>query len=171
VRLVLLVLLANAAISPATGQPRQAGPLVIQRSGAPDLRLAQFRGKIVVLALIFTTCPHCQDLTGELNQVAVTYSKRGVQVLECAFNDDAQGALPEFIERFRSPFPVGYTTQTAVRAFLRINPLEQKPFFVPHLLFIDRTGRIRAEYPGGDGFFQNAGANIRAQIEKLLRNR
>jgi len=39
---------------------------------------------------------------------------------------------------------------------------------VPQLVFIDRTGVIRAQYSGVDPFFSNEEANMRAEVEKLL---
>jgi hypothetical protein len=41
--------------------------------------------------------------------------------------------------------------------------------YVPHLVFIDRKGVIRAQYPGSDKFYENEEANIRKEIEALLK--
>jgi hypothetical protein len=49
--------------------------------------------------------------------------------------------------------------------------MDPRPLFVPHMVFLDRAGVIRAEYPGGDAFFANANANIRAQLDKMLKAR
>ena len=80
---------------------------------------------------------------------------------------DAISALPEFLQRFAPPFPVGYSSNPEVMAYLQANAA--RPLYVPHMVFLDRAGVIRADFPAEDSFFQNANANIRAQLDKMLR--
>jgi len=148
---------------------RPSPPFEIQRLKGPALRVSQYRGRIVALAFIDTTCPHCQDLTGTLKGIAREYAARGVAVIECAFNDDAHAALGGFVERFAPPFPVGWNTRAAVMSYLQYSIMDPRPVYVPHMIFIDRGGIIRADHPGEDVFFKNPEANIRAELEKLLK--
>ena len=104
--------------APAADTARPSPPFTIQRTGAPPLQLSQYRGKVVALAFIYTSCSHCQQLTTELNLIARDYASRSVQFLECAFNDDAVAAMPEFLKRFTPPFPVDSATNAAVMAYL-----------------------------------------------------
>ncbi len=133
------------------------------------MRVSQYRGKIVALAFIDTTCPHCQDLTTTLKGIAQDYAGRGVVVLECAFNDGARAGLAEFQQRFDPPFPLGWNTRAAVMSYLQYNLLDPRPLYVPHMVFIDRGGAIRADYPGEDVFFRDPNASIRAELDRLLR--
>ena len=153
----------------AADAPVPSPPLEILRPNAPPITLQQYRGKVVVLALILTTCSHCQQFTGVLNAVSREYSPRGVQFLECAFNPDAQATLPEFVQRFQPNFPVGYTSQVAINAYLHRSVLTTRPLYVPHLVVLDRAGWIRADYPGEDAFFRNPEAGLRALLDNLLR--
>jgi hypothetical protein len=139
--------------------------------GAPALELSQYRGKIVVLGLIYTTCSHCQDFTLVMRILAHEYSARGVQFLECAFNDDAVPNMPGFLERFKPNFPVGYATPLAVLAYLHRTALDTAPLYVPHVMVLDRAGRIRAGYPGEDPFFRSAEKNLRALLDRMLKPR
>jgi len=167
--LPLLLIAALPCISPAAETSRPSPPYSIQRLDAPPLPVSNYRGKIVVLAFIHTTCSHCQQLTTDLNQLAKEYSARGVQVLECAFNEDAATALPEFLKRYSPPYPVGWGTTASVMAYLQRAVTDQRPFYVPQMVFLDRAGVIRAQFPGEDPFFLNAPANIRTQLEKMLK--
>jgi len=148
---------------------RPSPPFEIQRMKGPALRVSQYRGKIVALAFIDTTCPHCQELTGTLKSIARDYAARGVVVLECAFNDGARAGLPEFQQRFDPPFPVGWNTRAAVMSYLQYNLLDPRPLYVPHMVFIDRAGEIRGDYPGEDLFFRDPNTNIRDELDTLLR--
>jgi hypothetical protein len=167
--LPLILIAAFTAASPAADTARPSPPFSIQRTGAPPLQLSQYRGKVVALAFIYTSCSHCQQLTTELNLIARDYAPRGVHFLECAFNDDAIPALPDFLQRFTPPFPVGYSTLAAVMSYLQYTAVDPRPLYVPHMVFLDRAGVIRADYPGESTFFQNATPNIRAQLEKMLK--
>jgi hypothetical protein len=161
------MVLAHSVLAAETARP--SPPFEIQRLNGPALRVSQYRGRIVALAFIDTTCPHCQALTGTLRGIAHDYAARGVVVLECAFNDGAKADLPEFQQRFAPAFPVGWNTRAAVMAYLQYNLLDPRPLYVPHVVFIDRGGAIRSDYPGEDLFFRNPDANIRAELDKLLR--
>jgi peroxiredoxin len=167
--LPIFLIAAFTFTAPAADTARPSPPFTIQRTGAPPLQLSQYRGKVVALAFIYTSCSHCQQLTTELNLIARDYADRGVQFLECAFNDDAVAAMPEFLQRFTPPFPVGFATSAAVMTYLQHSVIDSRPLFVPHMVFLDRAGVIRADYPGGDAFFTNANANIRAQLDKMLK--
>jgi peroxiredoxin len=161
---------AMLALTAWAGESARTAPaFTMLRMNQPAIRLSQYRGKVVALALILTTCSHCQQFTVELNQVAKEYAGRGVQVVECAFNEDALRTMPEFQERFTPPFPLTYSSPAAVSAFLQRTIFDVKPLNVPYLVLIDRSGVIRAEFPGESPFFQDAGTNLRAELNKLLR--
>jgi thiol-disulfide isomerase/thioredoxin len=159
----------SAVTAMAADSPRPSPPLEIERLNAPAVQLSQYRGKVVALALISTTCPHCQDLTRLLVSLSHEYALRGVQVLECAFNDDAKQTLPGFLQQFQPPYPVGWTSHAAVLAYLQRTILDTKPLYVPHMVFLDRRGIIQADYAGESDFFKDPATSVRAELEKLLK--
>jgi thiol-disulfide isomerase/thioredoxin len=154
-----------------TAADRPSPPFSLKRVGTPappPLALSQYRGKVVALAFIHTTCPHCQHLTEVLNPIAHDYAARGVQVLACAFNEGAEQLLPGFLSQFHPAFPVGWSTHDAVYAYLQYS--EMNPMgFVPHMVFLDRRGIIRADIPGESTFFNEPDTNIRKQLDDLLK--
>jgi thiol-disulfide isomerase/thioredoxin len=162
---------AAALFTASAADPvRPAPPFTITRIGDPPVKVSQYKGKVVALAFIYTTCPHCQHLTTLLNQVAKDYAARGVQVLECAFNDDAIPTMPEFLQQFNPHFPVGYATRASVMSYLQISILDSRPLYVPHMVFIDRAGMIRGDYPGEAPFFQDPDVNVRKELDKMLKS-
>ena len=167
---LLSLLCATALFTGSAAEPaRPAPPFSIMRVGSAPLKVSQYKGKVVALAFIYTTCPHCQHLTTVLNQVAKDYSSPGVQVLECAFNDDAVATMPEFLARFNPPFPVGFATRASVMSYLQYPIDNSRPLYVPHLLFIDRAGIIRGDYPGEGPFFHDPDGNIRKELDQMLK--
>lgn len=170
-RTALLALLGSAAVLTATAaEPaKPSPPLAIQRPGAPPIQLSQYRGKVVVLAFVLTTCPHCQQLTKELNPIAKDYEAKGVQIVECAFNQNAGQLLPAFIQILQPTFPVGFTDNATAMGYLGRNVMDTTPFYVPHLVFIDRQGNIQGDYAGESDFMKTPDASIRAELDKLLK--
>ena len=77
--------------------------------------------------------------------------------------------MPEFIQRFHPAFPVGWNSEAAVRNYLQYTIMDPRPLYVPHMVFLDQRGVIRRDCAGESGFFQNADANIRAELDKMLK--
>lgn len=170
-RTAIIALLCTTAawVALADDLQRPSQPFTILRAGAPPIQLSQYRGKIVALAFIHTTCPHCQALTGSLGPIARQYAPKGVQFIECAFNQGADQLVPQFIQQFQPPFPVGWSNDAAVRAYLQYSAMDARMFYVPHMVFLDARGMIRSDYPGESDFFKNPETNIRAELDKLLK--
>jgi peroxiredoxin len=166
---LMLVSFAASGAGAAT-LPRKALELQINTVNGKPLVLSQYHGKPVVLAFILTGCSHCQFTTGLLVKAQSEFAAKGLQVLECAVNPDADRSVAGFVQQFHANFPVGYNFD---QDFLLEKFIEHPMNAVPHmpiLMFIDRTGTIRAQYEGMDGFMadEKQEQNIRAEIQKLL---
>ena len=149
--------------------PRRAPDFGINFVDGHQLQVSQYKGKVVVLAFILTTCPHCQKTVGYLSAIQKEYGPRGVQVIASAIEDMAKMNLPDFIKRFQPPFPVGFNTQNDADLFLQ-HPVIYV-LYVPQLVFIDREGIIRAQHAGEDkAFWENQDQHIREQIDALLKD-
>ncbi len=161
----LCLSLAFAAMGMEVGKPAPA--FTIQRLNGPAIPLTQYKGKVVVLAFIDTECPHCQHLTGVLNKIAKEYQGKGVQFVECAFNDGAVQRLPWFTQQFQPTATMGYSPRDPVISFLSYPIL--KPLYVPHVVIIDRKGVVQGDYAGESEFMTNPDKNIPAKLDELLK--
>lgn len=157
-----------AAMASAAEVPRPSPDFAINIIGGEQIRVSQYKGKVCALAFILTTCPHCQKTIGFLSTMQNEYGPRGFQVLASAIEDMAKMNVPDFIKRFQPPFPVGFSNQNEVNAYLE-HPVIL-PLLMPQLVFIDRQGTIRAQYAGDDKFFaDDQDKHMREQIESLLK--
>jgi len=147
--------------------PRPAGEFAIKMPNGQITLLSQYTGKVVVLAFISTTCPHCQHTTQVLSAIQNEYAQRGVQILAAAFNPDADKLVPGFIGQFRPTFPVGSADRDSVLEYEQASLA--KPNFVPELIFIDRNRVIREQHDGGDAFLRDQEKNIRDMLDTLLK--
>jgi peroxiredoxin len=147
--------------------PRKAGEFVFNMVDGPQQLLSTYRGKTVVLALMFTTCPHCQKTAQLLTKLQSEYASKGVQVLGAVFDQGASGRVQQFNKSLGLNFPVGYSEQGPVLEFLHLPPND--PYFVPILVFIDKRGTVRSQYIGDEAFLANQEYNIRAEIDKVIK--
>ncbi len=165
----LLALICLAA--PVTGAtvPRPAPDFTIHLTNGKQVQLSQYRGKVVVLTFILTTCSHCQRTTGYLNKLQTEFGPRGLQVIESAIEENARANVPGFVQQFQTTYPVGYNVNTVqVLDFLQ-HPTMMIPH-MPLLAFIDRQGVIRAQHEGNEEpfFGPEHEQHLRSQIEMLL---
>src|SRR5580704_1771550 len=91
----------------AADLPRKAPDLTIALTTGSSIQLSQYKGKVVAVCFILTTCPHCQKTIGFLNKAQKDYGSRGFQVLASAIEDGAPAHVPGFIKQFDTQFPVG----------------------------------------------------------------
>jgi thiol-disulfide isomerase/thioredoxin len=164
-----LAFLAFAGIVAGAELPRAAGELKINFNEGKPVSLQDYRGKVVLMAFISTTCEHCQHTTGILTGLQKVYGPQGFQVLAADFNEGGEILIPDFIKKFAPSFPVGYVKRATVISFADLSP--SIPAYVPILLFIDRKGMVRRQFLGNDLFFQNEEKNEREAIETLLKEK
>jgi peroxiredoxin len=137
----LIVLLGSGLTLTAQGPvPRPAPELKIVEASGKTTMLSSLRGRVVLLALISTKCPHCQRASLVFEQLSHEFTGR-LQVAEVAFDDGADTAA--FAKRFGLTFPVGAGTSDAAHAFLGIE--HGMGLGTPQVVAIDRTGVIRAQ--------------------------
>jgi peroxiredoxin len=171
-RLFALALGVGLAVPAVFGAevPRPAPELVIRQVNNKQLLLSEFRGKVIALEFLLTTCPHCQDCSALMNKMYQEYGPRGFQPIGIAFNEMATMLVPDYINQLGLKFPVGVGTREEVNSFLQYPVIERMR--VPQLVFIDRKGIIRAQYPCESEFFApgKEESNMRKQIEELLND-
>lgn len=148
--------------------PRPAPNFTVTLPGGKSLAVESLRPKkTVLLVFISTTCPHCQKLTADLNQIQKDYAAKGVQVVGCAFNTGVtEQAVQDFITQFKPAYPLGYANSPAVLQFIQFSSVRIP--YVPHPVLIDHKGVIRGDWTGESAFMTNAATNLRAELDKLL---
>lgn len=164
-RLVIAAALLGVALLPGKEQNRPAPPLSFVASNGTKVDLASLKGKVVVVEVLSTTCPHCQTSSRILSDLKKELGPNGFEAIGYAINPDANVA--EFARLYAPNFPVGKGERDKAYAFLQKSIMEQ--FYFPQVVFIDKTGTIRAQYGGTDAFLStNEAANIRGMVEKLM---
>jgi peroxiredoxin len=154
---------------PAIGAevPRKAAELGFTATAGKTAQVSDYLGKVVAVEILRPTCPHCQTSAKILSKLQTELGPKGFQAIGIAFPGD--GDLPSFVRTYGVNFPVGTADRDSVLGFLQHSVMQQS-FYFPQMVFIDRSGTIRAQYSGIDPFLGGAKeeANIRSLLEKLL---
>jgi thiol-disulfide isomerase/thioredoxin len=174
-----LLLLCSSLI--AAGQPAAAGrPAPELTFVLPDVgqrSLSQYKGKVVALEFILTTCVHCQAASKVMTRLQSEYGSKGFQALDLAINGlgegrdaKAAGALvSQFKNDFQVGFPVGYVEHDKMPAFMGFSLMQRT--VVPQLVLIDRDGNIRYETPATGDSQAMQESTLRDRITELLAAR
>jgi len=126
-------------------------------SGHP-LRLADFRGKVVLLDFWASWCEPCKAETPHFIEMQNRYGSRGFQVIGISMDDDASPARA-FAKEFKLNYPVALGSAKLAEQFGGILGL-------PVAFLIDQQGRIRKRYIG-----QTRAADFDRDVELLLPSR
>jgi len=165
----VLGLLASAALLFASGElsGRRAPGFSL-----PDLQLTQhdlqdYRGKVVILDIIQTTCPHCAKLADLLEKIHDKYGDK-VAVLSIALPPDNQAAVAKFAAEHKITSPLLFDCGQVSVSYLKATPQNPRAD-VPHLFLIDGEGTIRNDFSYAfdtRNIFEGDGLDV--EIDRLL---
>ena len=165
-KMITLPLAAGFAssVAAAMNTPQQAPPLAFRLADQKTtIDLTNYRGKVVVLEFLLTTCPHCQRCSSIMQKLYKEFGEKDVQMLGCAVNDMSHMLIAEYSQKLSLTYPVGYGSREMSHQFLQ-HPF-MKTMYMPQLVIIDRKGVIRYI---GSGTSPTRIAEMQAMIEKLL---
>jgi peroxiredoxin len=161
---VACALALQAEIPPT---PRPAPEFMIKYTDGNQVPLSSFKGKVVALSFVFTTCIHCQHASQVFAKLYNEYGPRGFQPVGVAINDMANLFVDDFMKQNNVTYRVGFSPLSPVLEFLGISPMER--YVVPQIVWIDRKGNIRSQTPpmGDEKLLKES--YWREMIETLLK--
>jgi len=164
----LFALTVSALMIPVSAMPpvpRKSPEFTITDAAGKNVLLSSFKGKIVVMPLMFTTCPHCQHEAQMLTKLSKEFPT--VQMLGVAFNDANGPMVSQFVREFGIGFPVGYASRDSVVSYLGLSVMDR--WVVPQIAVIDKSGNIVAQsLPTGSPELQDE-TYMRNLIAKLVK--
>lgn len=123
--------------------------------GGTPIRLADFRGKVVLLNFWATWCAPCRVEIPRFTEWQRQFGPQGFQVLAVSMDDDPS-PVRTFVQRTHPNFPI-------VMGDARLGELYGGVLGVPVTFLIDRSGIVRRRYDGGP-----VGQDVAGQIHRLL---
>ena len=149
--------------------PRPAGKLLIKTYDGSTVPLSKYQGRVVAVEFLLTFCGACQQAARDLELIYQEFRPRGFQAVGVATNVtdmSAKSDLTAFVSTTKIRFPIGYVHKDVASEFLQHSLA--KIMYFPQIVLIDRKGRVRF-HEGGEAHSHHNPAEVRAQVEKLLR--
>lgn len=176
-KLVLLnCLTALALILPvAAAPPKLPRPLAdvsIDTPGAKRIRLIDTKvgAPLRIVAVLSSTCAHCEEMVVVLSTLERKYRARGFRVFGALVDEEAPQQLPKFLAKTKPSFPIGTLSQDNTRRVADFG-ISDHPF-VPILIFVDSSNIVRLQISGEDPLLNNSvERNVGSMIEGLLNRK
>ena len=121
-----------------------------------------YKGKVLIVEFMQTTCPICLRLTQSLIEVKTKYGDK-VGILSVTTLPDSFQTADKYAADHKVPWPILFDSGQVMMSYLKVTPANPKVNF-PHLFIIDGTGTIRQDSEGAEGV-----GTISAEIDRLLK--
>jgi len=141
-RTVPTVLLCTAALFAAgDNSGRRAPGFALPDAKMQVYDLADYRGKIVLLELMQTTCGHCAAFADVLERVQQKYGDKVAILAVVNSRGDDQNAVAKYIAGHRITYPVLFDAGQMAYSYVR-----SMSFDTPHVFLIDARGTIENDW-------------------------
>jgi peroxiredoxin len=161
--------LACAASLMASGElsGRRAPGFSLPDMNFKQYDLADYRGKILLVEIMQTTCPHCAEFSSVLEEVASKYRGQ-VAVLSIVNPPDTIATVRQYVDKHKITVPLVFDCGQVSASYFKATPDTAK-INVPHLFIIDARGAINNDYefsPLTAGIFE--GRDLFAELDRML---
>jgi peroxiredoxin len=141
-RKILVTLFCAAALFAADAPRRAPGFCLIDATG--EWRdLYDYRGKVVILEFMQTTCPHCAAFAPKLKELQQKYGAR-LQVISVVLPPDSPQTISEYVKGHGISYPVLLDMGQVAGSYVRVPSLN-----FPTVYIIDANGMIQGHYEYG----------------------
>ncbi len=144
---------ATVSVTNPAGR-KQMADLTFKDLNARPWKLADQRGKVVLVNVWASWCPPCRAETPGLVAIANEYRGKPFVIVGASMDDSAE-PVRQFIDRFHVPYTVVMPPQDS--------PITSAVEALPTSFLIDREGRAAQVYTGA-----LSERSLRADIDRLL---
>lgn len=141
---------AAALLLPAAGQfsDRRAPGFSLADSKFQQHDPQDYRGKVLLVDIMLTSCPECNQLADTLVQVHRKYGDK-VGLISIVTLPDTFTEADAFVARHGITWPVVFDSGQVIASYLKVTPSNPQVHF-PHLFVIDAQGMIRNDFGSTD---------------------
>ena len=154
-----------------------AGELIGQRApgfSLPDRNFKyhdpqDYRGKILIVEFMQTSCPHCATFSKILQEVQTKYAGK-VSVLSIVNPPDSPDKVGAYVTTHKLTIPILFDCGQIAVSYVRWTPGKPSGFDIPRVFIIDAGGIVRHDYEYNkitEGIFEGRG--LFAELDKMLK--
>ena len=126
-----------------------------------------YRGKILLVELMQTRCPHCAEFSAILEEAVAKY-KGQVAAVSIVNPPDTTATVKQYIAEHKITIPVLFDCGQVAGSYMTGYP-QNRDFNVPHLFVIDAQGMIHNDFgysPLTKGIFE--GRDLFTELDRML---
>jgi thiol-disulfide isomerase/thioredoxin len=140
-KIILLAALLLFAAGVILGQDSPPKELTLKDINGREIRLSNYRGKIVLVNFWATWCPPCRTEIPDLIRLQREYASRGLQVIGVTYPPQTLAEVRQFVRRAKVNYPIALGTKEMKLLFSSSETL-------PMTIVIGTDGRIRDTIEG-----------------------
>jgi peroxiredoxin len=162
--LLLCIATLSLAQQPmAQPMPKRAPGFCLSDTKAQWHDLADYRGKVVLIEFMQTTCPHCAEFSNVLAKMTQKYGAN-LQVLSIALPQDTMPMLIQYTQGHKTTWPHLFDMGQVAFSYLRAPSVS-----FPTVFLVDQNGMIANKWEyGGLTTSIFDGTQLSREIDKLL---
>jgi peroxiredoxin len=157
------VIMAPAAVEPTSlamqADDTPAPDFVLTDVNGEEVKLSDYKGKVVVLNFWATWCPPCRKEIPDFNELQAQYGDKGVQFIGVALDEEGLPKVKKWMSTNAVSYPVVIADAAIKKSYGEMNA-------IPVTMLIDRQGVIRTKYIG-----MRQKAIVESMIAPLLAER
>lgn len=135
-KIILLAALWLFAPAVTLGQDSPPTELTLKDINGREIRLSNYRGKIVLVNFWATWCPPCRAEIPDLVRLQREYASRGLQVIGVTYPPQKLAEVRRFVRRAKVNYPVALGSKETKLQFSSSETL-------PMTIVIGTDGRVR----------------------------
>lgn len=118
-----------------------APELVLKDLAGNEVKLSDYKGKVVLLNFWATWCAPCRAEIPAFLRLREQYQDRGLEVIGVSLDEEASDVVSDFATQLHINYPILIGTPEAVKAY---GPIDQ----IPTTFIVDRQGRVHSRHLG-----------------------
>jgi len=127
---------------PAAQSKTVAAPdFTLPTTDGKQLKLSDYKGKVVILDFWATWCPPCRKGIPDLVDLKKRFSSKGVEIIGISVDQETKDEVVPFIKEYGINYPIVYGNMNVYQKYGGIRA-------IPTSFIIDKEGKIVASYEG-----------------------
>jgi len=140
VSVIVLTILFGCSNKGDSSSGSKAADFTLQDMNGKNVRLSDYRGKVVLLEFWATWCPPCRASIPGIERISKAYKDKGLVVLAVSLDEGGWDSVKSFISSNGMTYTV-LKGNDEVSASYQVRT-------IPMLLIVDKEGRISKRYLG-----------------------